>query len=150
MNNLEQKIIELADRITQNLDLLLIEVTIRGDTQNRVIEIYIDSELGVSADTCAEVSRQIKELIDEQNVFPGKYRLEISSPGVDRPLKFLKQYSKHINRKFEVVYSVGETTNKISAKLFKVDGEDLSFSDGKNELILNFNKIKSAKVQISF
>ncbi len=150
MNNLEQKIIELADRITQNLDLLLIEVTIRGDTQNRVIEIYIDSELGVSADTCAEVSRQIKELIDEQNVFPGKYRLEISSPGVDRPLKFLKQYSKHINRKFEVVYSVGETTNKISAKLLKVDGEDLSFSDGKNELILNFNKIKSAKVQISF
>lgn len=150
MNNLQKNITEFADRITQNLDLLLIDVSIRGDERNRVIEVYIDGESGVSADTCAEVSNQLNELIDQQDLIKGKYRLDVSSPGIDRPLKYLKQFSKHINRKFELVYCVGETTEKTITKLLKIEGEDLFFSDGKKEFVISFNKIKSAKVQISF
>lgn len=150
MNNLYKNITEFADRITQSLDLLLIDVIIRGVDRNRVIEIFIDSEKGVSADTCAEVSNKITELIDEQDIVPGKYRLEVSSPGIDRPLKFLKQFNKHINRKFEIVYLIGDSSEKAILKLLKIDGEELTFFDGKQELTLNFNKVKSAKVQISF
>jgi len=150
MNNLYKNITEFADRITQSLDLLLIDVIIRGVDRNRVIEIFIDSEKGVSADTCAEVSNKISELIDEQDLVPGKYRLEVSSPGIDRPLKFLKQFNKHINRKFEIVYLIGDSSEKAILKLLKIDGEELTFFDGKQELTLNFNKVKSAKVQISF
>ncbi len=150
MNILHKNITEFTDRITQDLDLLLIDVIIRGDERNRVIEIFIDGEMGISADTCAEVSNKIKVLIDEQDLIKGKYRLEVSSPGIDRPLKFLKQFPKNVNRKFEIVFLDGESTVKAVAKLLKVEGEDLFFSDGKKELIINFNKIKSAKVQISF
>ncbi|RJP62225.1 MAG: hypothetical protein C4539_18600 [Ignavibacteriales bacterium] len=150
MNILLKNITEFADRITQDLDLLLIDVIIRGDERNRVIEIFIDGEMGISAETCAEVCSKIKEMIDEQDLIKGKYRLEVSSPGIDRSLKFLRQYPKHIKRKFEIVYVEGESTIKLMANLLKIDGEDLFFFDGKKELAINFNKIKSAKVQISF
>jgi ribosome maturation factor RimP len=150
MNILLRNITEFADRITQDLDLLLIDITIRGDERNRVVEIFIDGEMGISAETCAEVSNKIKELIEEQDLIKGKYRLEVSSPGIDRSLKFLKQFPKHINRKFEIVYVAEESTVKVVSKLLKIEGEDLFFFDGKKELIINFNKIKSAKVQISF
>ncbi|MCX6152112.1 MAG: ribosome maturation factor RimP [Ignavibacteriales bacterium] len=150
MNILQKKISDLALQVTEGLGFLLIEVVYKGDERNRIIQIFIDSETGVSADDCAAVSFQLAKILEEQDLIPYKYRLEVSSPGTERPLKFLKQFPKHLNRKFEVIYHAEEEMNKIEGKLIQIDGEDLYFSQNKNELMINFNKIKSAKVIISF
>ena len=88
--------------------------------------------------------------MEEQNLLKDSYRLEVSSPGVDRPLKFLKQYPKHINRNFEIVYKSGETENKFTGKLISIERDELNFNSSGKDILIKFNQITTAKVLISF
>lgn len=158
MSNQFKNITEIAGQQAQNLGLLLIEVAYKGDERNRIIEIFVDSSKGVSVDDCAKLSRQIAEVIDAENLITSKYRLDVSSPGVDRPLKYLEQFDKHLNRKFEVVYQENSPAEapepvkqKLSGKLIMIQGDILTFrADNKIETDINFNNIITAKVLISF
>lgn len=151
MNFIEQNITSITQEIIEKHGLFLIELIIRGNEKNRVIEIFVDGEENVSAGTCAELSREITGAIEEKEMIQSSYRLDVSSPGVDRPLKFLKQYPKHINRKFELSYTDGESTKKLAGLLKSVNGKDLLFLvNNQNEITINFNNIKKAKVIASF
>jgi ribosome maturation factor RimP len=150
MNFFNNKIFDLAKQVSEESGCMLIDVVFRGDERNRVVQIFIDNEAGISADDCALVSNKLSKRLDETDLLPTKYRLEVSSPGTDRPLKYLKQYIKHIDRKFEVVFISDEEKKKIVGRLIRIDGENLFFNENKNEIMINFNKIKSAKVLTSF
>ncbi|MDR3626830.1 MAG: hypothetical protein P4L45_08345 [Ignavibacteriaceae bacterium] len=168
MNLLEENIKEIAEIAAQKCGFFLIDTLFRGKKGSRIIEIYIDGEQNVSADDCAKVSSEIDLQLDQFPDIGSNYRLDVSSPGVDRPLKFLKQYPKHINRKFDIDYKFGDETKEITAKLIRIDGEDLIFSNisarqagpskkhskppakEAGETIINFNNIINAKVIISF
>jgi len=150
MNYLQSKISEIVQKITDEFGFMLIDVVLRGDERNRIIQTFIDGESGLSADDCASVSNIISKALDDEDFIPSKYRLEVSSPGADRPLKYLKQYPKHLNRKFELTYLISGEEKKVICKLIRIDGEDLYFLENKNEIMINFNKIKLAKVLLSF
>ena len=140
------KIAETAEKY----GCLLVDVTFRGSNNNPVVEIYVDNEDGVTIELCSEISREINEIIETEELLAANFRLDVSSPGVDRPLKFLQQYKKHLNRNFEVAYIIGEEKKKIKGKLTKINGEKLIFESGKSEIEIDFNSIKTAKVLISF
>ena len=129
---------------------LLVDVTFRGSNNNPVVEVFVDNEDGVTIELCSDISREINEIIETEELLAANFRLDVSSPGVDRPLKFLQQYKKHLNRNFEVTYIIGEEKKKIKGKLIKINGEKLIFESGKSEIEIDFNSIKSAKVLISF
>jgi ribosome maturation factor RimP len=115
-----------------------------------VVEVFIDGEKGITSDDCSHVSRIINEAVQTEYLIDSNYRLDVSSPGVDRPLKFLVQYSKHINRKFEIIYKAGEEEIKLIAKLIRIDGDQLFFEEKNSEYKINFCDIVKAKVLISF
>jgi ribosome maturation factor RimP len=73
------------------------------------IEVFIDSDEGVNFSTCQQISRYLEHHIDENGWLGEKYILEVSSPGVGRPLKLQRQYPKHIGRKLEVKQQEGGT-----------------------------------------
>ena len=129
---------------------VLIDLSFRGDNHLRIIEVFIDSEKGITTDDCELVSKSINEAIQIEGLIESNYRLDVSSPGVERPLKFLVQYGKHINRKFEVEYKDGEEIKKIIGKLIRLEGEELFFAEKDFERKINFQAIVKAKVLISF
>ena len=149
MNFINENIIEIAHEIVTLNGFFLIDVTFRGTDNNKVIEVFFDGEKNITAEDCAEISRKINSVIDEKQLIKSRYRLDISSPGVDRPLQFLKQYHKHIGRLFEVVFKVDKEKKNLKGKLLKIEGENLTFFTGK-ESVINFNDIIKAKVLISF
>ena len=149
--NQDKEIYNLTEQVVGKHNFLLIEVLVRGEKMNRVIEVFIDNEKGITTENCADVSRELNSLFEENNLFSGKYRLDVSSPGISRPLKFLPQYSKHIGRELEVKYAVNEEkTEKIKGRLTKVDGNKLWFTTADSELIIDFEKVIKSKVLISF
>lgn len=151
MDLVRNKIKEISASAAEKHNLYLIDVVIRGHDKNRVIEIFFDSIGNLDADICAELSREIQEEIEKAELLKSQYRLEVSSPGVDRPLIFAGQYPKHLNRSFELVYRDGENEKKLKAKLKTAEGEDFYFETDKHELLkINFNNIIKAKVNISF
>jgi len=149
MNSTKQNILNAAREISEKNNLLLLEVLFRGTEKNRVIEIFIDGEDNLTADDCARISREINEVIEKNEFLDSAYRLDVSTPGVDRPLEYLKQYKKHINRKFEVRYKSGENKNSITAKLVKIEEDNLYFYSDR-EQVIKFEDIIKAKVLVSF
>ena len=137
-------------RIIEQSGFFLIDLVIRGDNKLKIVEVFIDGEKGVTAKDCADISRALSSFIDAENFILDNYRLDISSPGVNKPLKFLQQYHKHLGRKFEIIYSEGNTEIKFEGKLTEIEGDELKFVFAKKEIILNFSKIIIAKVLISF
>jgi len=150
MNTLEKNIYKIAAETAEKNGLFLIELNIRGDLKRRVIEIFIDGEINITADDCASISRQIDQKLETLQDMRSIYRLDVSSPGVDRPIKYLKQFPKHLNRKFEVTYSSESGTKTTTGVLTAIEGEELSFLANKQLTVINFNNIIKAKVIISF
>lgn len=148
--DIKSKILDLISAPLESRNFFLIELIIRGDQRKRIIELYVDSAENITAESLADLSREINTLLSAEENSLGNYRLDVSSPGVDRPLKYLAQYPKHINRYFEVSYQSENETKKIKAKLISVKGEELQFSYEQKEIIINFNQIIKAKVLISF
>jgi len=149
MDLFKKNIVGIAEEIISSAGFILVDVIIRGTERNRVIEVFVDGEANVTAEDCAQLSRKMNLVLEEKELIKPPYRLDISSPGVDRPLLYLKQYPKHINRQFEVSYKSGEGEKKLKGKLIKVEEENLTFLTDR-ELVINFDDIIKAKVLISF
>lgn len=150
MSLLHENIKEIVTKAVEKNGFLLIDLILRGTEHNRVIEVYFDGEKDVSADDCASVSREIDSHLKDLLVKHPDFRLDVSSPGIDRPLKFLKQYHKHVNRKFDISYASDEEIKKLSGKLAAIEGDYLTFISNNKEVIINFNNIVKANVIVGF
>lgn len=150
MDIIKENIVRISNEIAEKLNFFVIDITFRGDNRKKIIEVFVDAEKNIDADNLAEISREINSILEEQDIIQQAYRLDVSTPGVDRPLKFLKQFPKHINRNFEVTYKAGDETKTITGKLLSVEREELTFLSDKKELLIEFNNITTAKVIISF
>ena len=148
MNQNFENIREIAQQVAEQNNLFLIDLIVRGSESSKVIEVFIDGEINITADECALVSREISKRIDEKELLKS-YRLDVSSPGVDRPLIYLKQYPKHLNRLFEVEYNTSSESLIFKGKLISVEDEVLTFQSNK-EIKIKFPDIVKAKVLVSF
>ena len=143
---------EIADKIKnaiEQLGYLLIEINFRGNQNDLVLEIFIDNEDGIITSDCVDISRVCGDLIETENLIESKYRLDVSSPGIDRPLMYIQQYKKNINRFFELEFE-GQVAEKFEGKLLDVNEDKLKFEIDKKIDEVNFNNIKSAKVIVRF
>jgi len=148
MNQNLENIREIAQLVAEQNNLFLIDLIVRGSESNRVLEVFIDGEINISADECALVSREISKQIDEKELLKS-YRLDVSSPGVERPLIYLKQYPKHLNRLFEIEYNASGSSSMFKGRLVSIENEVLTFQSSK-EIKIKFSEIIKAKVLVSF
>lgn len=151
MNFFKENIQRISQEIAEKNNLLLIDLIIRGNPNSQVIEIFIDGDSDITAEDCARVSRKIESELENQSLVSEKYRLDVSSPGVERPLIYLRQYKKHIGRKFDLTFKKDNEVKKITAGLKRIEGDELFFLLKNNqEELINFKDIVKAKVIISF
>ncbi|HMU41809.1 MAG TPA: hypothetical protein PKA80_00800 [Ignavibacteriaceae bacterium] len=150
MDLLKQKIAQIAKDISERNNLFLIDLILRGNESKRIIEVYIDGEVIVTADTLAAVSREIDDQIYKEELISGSYRLDVSTPGVERPLKYLQQYVKHIGRKMQMKVNLNGEEKEFTGKLLQVEESNLFFDIENVESLIKFEQIISAKVIISF
>jgi ribosome maturation factor RimP len=100
----------LSERIGQLLtdpSLFLVEVEIKGEARFKV-NVFLDGDQGVTIDHCATLSRQLGEVLETEDWFDKPYVLEVSSPGLDQPLKMPRQYTANIGRKVTITTTEGK------------------------------------------
>jgi ribosome maturation factor RimP len=121
------KLAQLKDVITQEItrhfegtDLFLVEVNV---LPNGKIEIFADGTVNITIDQCAAISRHIEHYLESNGYVGEKYTLEVSSPGMDQPLKTARQYQKHTGKDVDVVLKNG---NKITGTLLAFDEEKIT------------------------
>ncbi|MEM6328020.1 MAG: ribosome maturation factor RimP [Bacteroidota bacterium] len=102
----------LTDEVIEGTDLFLVDVSVRGWKGSRVVEVFLDREAepgtGADLDVLADVSRQLGFALDAEDVIDGKYRLDVSSPGLDRPLTDPRQFRRHVGRSVRLGLASGD------------------------------------------
>jgi ribosome maturation factor RimP len=143
----------LQDMLADDPAYFLVEIRVKP-TNN--VKLFLDGDQGVTIEKCISWNRALYKKIEEDNLFPnGDFSLEVSSPGVDEPLKMLRQYRKNLGRTVEVVLKDGI---KVTGKMIDVGDESVTVEEtkGKNKKkeVINhqfqFDQIKSTTIQTVF
>lgn len=111
--DLKEKIEEIVSSILSQEsladELFIVDIQVAGVKSLPKITVLLDGDKGIDIDVCALVSRKLGYQIEELNLIDSAYTLEVSSPGLDQPLKLKRQYIKNIGRKVKVLLKNGET-----------------------------------------
>jgi len=92
------RVTELVEPLAASLGLELAEVEYRQEGRQMVLRLYIDKDGGVALDDCSAVSRELTEILDVEDFIQGHYSLEVSSPGLNRPLKKPSDFERYTGR----------------------------------------------------
>lgn len=118
-----------------------------------LLRLYIDSENGVNVDDCANVSRELSLVLDVEDIVPGEYRLEVSSPGMRRPFFLLTQYQGFIghNVKLKLRYPFeGRRNFKGIISGVDIDQKELAVVVGEEEYLLPYEQVERATLVPTF
>lgn len=139
---------ELAIPILDELGYELVDVEYVKGGNNWYLRIYIDKPGGVTIDDCQKASEQISDKLDEVDPIPHNYFLEVSSPGIDRPLKKDKDFERYKGRKVDVkLYKAVDGSKSFTGELIGLeDGNILIRVDGE---VISFNKDEVAIVRLA-
>jgi ribosome maturation factor RimP len=114
-----------------------------------ILRLYIDGEKGVTVDDCGKVSRQVSAMLDVEDTIQGRYSLEVSSPGINRPLFELKHFEKQVGNRIKLKLRTdidGQRQFKGVLKAVSGDTITLLVDETGQELVLPFSTIDKSNV----
>ncbi len=145
----EQSLKEMVEPVLETYDAFLVEITARGDRNSKIIEIFIDTEKGVDAKTISDINKEINRRLQNKDLISGTYRVSVSSPGLDKPLKIVRQYKKNVGRDLEVHYLINGESQKVVGTL--VNANDSVFTlklDEQTTKDFNYETIQKAFIKL--
>lgn len=146
-----RRVREALDDVLAGSEVFPVDVVVRGRSGSIVVDVFVDSAGPIGSDDLASISRQLGRVMEEEEVIRGAYRLNVSTPGLDRPLRDSRQYAKHVGRPVEVLLVHGDDDQPVSmvGTLAGVidDAVVLRTVDG-TEQRLSITSIAEAKVQL--
>lgn len=144
---LPEPVRQLIEQSVAESKAQLVDVNFRGHYRKPVIEVFIDSPGAVTTDLCAEVSRRISGALEGKDLVSADYRLEVSSPGLDRPMKFLWQFTKQCGRPFRFTLALPEEGGVLTGTLTAVEDDVLvvKSTDGAESRV-RFADIREARI----
>jgi ribosome maturation factor RimP len=145
MNEIEENIMNKLNDLLTN-DLEAINVSIFGNSASKNIQIMIESDVGVSVDNCAEVSKLARNIITMEKFIEDDYNIEVSSPGINRPLYNLKDFIKYQDEKVFIELKRNINNQKRFKGYYEVK-DNIIYINHKNEIIeITYNDIKKANL----
>ena len=152
--NIENRVIELVEeKIADRPDVFIVDVQMHN---SGILSILVDGDNGVAISDCVAISRHVGFHLEEENTIEQAYRLEVSSPGIDTPLKSIRQFRKNINRSLKVKLTDG---NIREGKLLSADDSGITIQEiikekGKKavtiESFIQITDISETLVLVSF
>lgn len=152
MRKLRNRLESIIAPITEAEQIDLVDMEIRGRGNNLVLRVFVDVDGGISIERCVALSRKIGDALEMAAIFPGKYRLEVSSPGLDRPLKTSRDFKRHLGRLVELNY-VDEAGHAALARgrILDADEQAVVIAEQEREPIrVPLSIIKKALIQIEW
>lgn len=155
-----ERVREAASRVAASYGLDIFDVELRREGGQQVLRVVLDrpgpnatAEDSVSLEDCARVSEELSTILDVEDVVPAdRYTLEVSSPGLDRPLRHADDYRRFAGRKAKIVLSepVGRQS-AFAGRVLGLDGDDVMFeSEGGKHVRLPLRLIARARLDVEF
>jgi len=150
MNILYDKLHALIAPILQNFNADFVALELKGSKQNLIVRVVADQVGGVSLTTCAAISRALSAELEAADIVPGRYRLEVSSPGVDRPLTSPRDFERNLGRQVNLQYQQGETLRSIEGTIQQVSESEIILLSENGSVIVPLAGVKAGKLKLKW
>ena len=141
------KLTNLLKPLVEDLGYEFVGLEHGSNTKNPVLAVYIDSPSGISVEDCEKVSREVAALLDVEDPIPGHYNLEISSPGLDRPLFTPQQFQRFAGEVARVtLFAPQEGQRKFKGKILGVEDGTIKIEVDESEVSLEISNIAKARL----
>jgi ribosome maturation factor RimP len=146
--SIDERIRVLLDGVVADTSVFLVDIVVRGRKGSRVVEVYVDSDEQLAVEELARISRELGFLLDGEDFIRGGYRLNVSTPGVERPLVLARQFPRNVGRMFQIRYLTDQGVEEVQeGELVSADGDQFVFRlRGGTECPVDFPSIQEAKV----
>ncbi|MDC0985056.1 hypothetical protein OAR47_01165 [Gammaproteobacteria bacterium] len=145
MNEIEENIMNKLNDLLTN-DLEAINVSIFGNSASKNIQIMIESDVGVSIDNCAEVSKLARNIITMEKFIEDDYNIEVSSPGINRPLYNMKDFIKYQGEKVFIELKRNINNQRRFKGYYEVKDNHICINHKNETIEITFNDIKKANL----
>lgn len=145
-----ERIDKIAAQAAKENSVEFVHAETVGSKRNMTVRIYIDKTGGVTIEDCSLVSRTIEAAIDAEDFIPASYVLEVSSPGIERPLFSVQDFEKNIGKKAKVkaVESINGQAN-FNGRIIAVEDSEIVFDDKTNGSVrIPFEKVEKANLRV--
>ena len=151
------RITAVAQPLLDSMGIELVDIEFRKEGHAMVLRLFIDKPGGIMLDDCADVSRELSELLDVDEIIPGQYNLEVSSPGLNRPLTKPSDYERYKGKLVKVrTYEMvpDDAGNRRKTFLGNLEGLDdgilrIRLKEGQSAAI-PFDKVAKANLEFEF
>jgi len=146
---LEQRVLELARHVAEGQGVEVVGVNMLGKGKGMLLRVTIDKNEGVTLDDCERFSRSLELMLDAEDALDTQYNLEVSSPGLNRPLTVMKDFERNIGKLARVITREKiYNQNFFIGRIFKVTEDSICLSTDKGEYCLPFDDISKARLEI--
>jgi len=145
----QESISPFIESTVQRCGARLVDFSVRKHRNLSLVEVFVDTETGISAEVLVEISRAVDALIQEHRWFGEAYNLMVSSPGLDRPVRFPWQYRRHLGKSVEVQFALEGQTNSVTGIISDVDDERLLLSLETGVREIPYESIQQARILAS-
>lgn len=149
MNKINPALQEQLATVVSSMGYELVGCETLPQGRRMVLRVYIDKEGGVTIDDCSQLSRQASAMLDVADPFQSRYNLEVSSPGINRPLFELAHYERYVGQQVKIkLYAPINQRRHYSGTLTKVVGEQVHLlpEGAEQEVVLPFSAIDKANL----
>lgn len=151
MSRIAKLVRELVEETVEKMDIELIDVEFGREGPRNFLRLYIDKKGGVSLDDCERVSKAAEPLIDAKDPIDGSYVFEVSSPGLDRPLKTEKDFIRYEGELVEVrLYKQLDGKKSFEGKLIGLKNGKISIMSEACEMDFDTEDVSLVKRLIKF
>jgi ribosome maturation factor RimP len=149
--SIEKSVENLIEPVLQEMGIELVDVEYLVDRGRWTLRVYIDKPGGVTVDDCAQVSGEIGVLIDVKDLAPRKYVLEVSSPGLNRPLRKQKDFDRAKGKKVKIRLKAPlEGRSNFAGYLVRIEHEMIYLDVDGHETVMPFQSIEKANLVYEF
>jgi len=145
-----ERVREFADSLLPAMGLELFDVQFRREGHGWVLRLVVDREEGVKLDDCSRVSRETSDFLDVEDIIEHPYHLEVSSPGLERPLRTVEECRRHLGKKarFKVKEEV-DSRRVIIGELQSIDKDEISVLSEEGETFkLSWENVQKARLTL--
>ncbi|MFH2035083.1 MAG: ribosome maturation factor RimP [Candidatus Zixiibacteriota bacterium] len=142
---LKDDIIELVTPLLESENFDLVEIKLSQYKRNSRVQLFVDSDKGVSIEDCIRLTKLLEPHLEASNFFEYGYIVEISSPGLDRPLKTARDFKRRVGEKIRLLF-VDDMFPAIEGELTDSDESSIELTIEDKKERFNINQIQSGKI----
>lgn len=150
MDILHDKLHALIAPILQNHQVDFVALELKGSKQNQLVRVVVDQTGGIPLDTCTAVSRALAAELEVADPLPGRYRLEVSSPGVDWPLKTSRDFLRNQGRLVNLEYCQGETMTTVEGSIAEVTETEVTIDSATGSVVVPLESVQVGKLKLKW